>query len=109
MLGSTPAALEEGPTRFPAATGTMNRMPKHTLTGELSVRSILHSIPLMDMKIYDYCTINFCTIDVKMDWCNTKVDGKQLDPKDQYPQMVNISYLPAFYYYKSGFYNMLHS
>ena len=26
-----------------------------------------------------------------MDWCNTKVDGKQLDPKDQYPQMVIIS------------------
>lgn len=27
-------------------------------------------------------------IDVKMDWCNTKVNGSELDPKDQYPQMV---------------------
>ncbi len=33
-----------------------------------------------------------------MDWCNTKVDGKELDPKDQYPQMVNTSYLLACSY-----------
>ena len=27
--------------------------------------------------------------DVKMDWCNTKINGTQLDPKVQYPQMVS--------------------
>ena len=32
--------------------------------------------------------VTMVLIDVKMDWCNTKVDGKQLDPKIQYPQMV---------------------
>ena len=26
--------------------------------------------------------------DVKMDWCNTDINGTQLDPKVQYPQMV---------------------
>ena len=27
---------------------------------------------------------------LKMDWCNTKINGTELDPKTQYPQMVRI-------------------
>ena len=27
-------------------------------------------------------------VDVKMDWCNTNINGTQLDPKVQYAQMV---------------------
>ena len=31
----------------------------------------------------------FCVnIDVKMDWCHTEINGTQLDPKVQYPEMV---------------------
>ena len=31
------------------------------------------------------------TADVKMDWCNTDINGTQLDPKVQYPQMVSCT------------------
>jgi len=37
---------------------------------------------------------------VKMDWCNTVVDGKQLDPKVQYPEMyqsLNSTGRPIFF------------
>ena len=48
--------------------------------------------------------------DVKMDWCNTKIDGKQLDPKDQYPQMVNVSYFTKHVFYVSVFhFNLVQS
>ena len=29
-------------------------------------------------------------LDVKMDWCNTKIDGKQLDPHVIYKEMVRL-------------------
>jgi len=37
---------------------------------------------------------------VKMDWCNTKINGTQLDPKEQYPQMtkaLNKTGKPIFF------------
>ena len=46
--------------------------------------------------------MKYNNIDVKMDWCNTNVDGKQLDPKIQYPQMVNISDLSIFCHNESA-------
>jgi len=30
------------------------------------------------------------SLDVKMDWCHTKVSGTRWDPKKQNPQMVSI-------------------
>lgn len=33
-------------------------------------------------------TLPCYTIDVKMDWCNTRVNGAQLDPRIVYKNMV---------------------
>ena len=35
----------------------------------------------------NYCE-QFVPIDVKMDWCNTNINGTELEPKVQYAEMV---------------------
>jgi alpha-galactosidase len=37
-------------------------------------------------QLFDVVQYNSC-LDVKMDWCNTKINGTQLDPHTQYKQM----------------------
>lgn len=61
---------------------TMSRTPRRTPTGEWSVSSA-------GAHLVHVCSVNPpAAADVKMDWCNTDINGTQLDPKVQYPQMV---------------------
>ena len=86
MLDCTPAVQVKGLTRFQAAMATTTRMPRHMLNGELNVSCSYTAVLYFKLLCSYYYN---ATTDVKMDWCNTKIDGKELDPKDQYPQMVN--------------------
>ena len=61
----------------------MSKTLRPMLTGEWSVSAA--STDFVPQALTCRC---FTAADVKMDWCNTDINGTQLDPKVQYPQMV---------------------
>ena len=85
MLGSTLAARGVDHIKSRAATDTTAKMLRRMLPGEWNVRCVCQCS--LRCSYSPYCTL---PTDVKMDWCNTKINGTQLDPKEQYPQMVKL-------------------
>ena len=83
MLGSTLVSLEEGLTRSQVVMVITCKMPTPMHSGEWSVSSTCYK----KLVLHNYLLIN---IDVKMDWCNTNINGTELEPKVQYAQMVRI-------------------
>ena len=61
-----------------------NRMLKRMPPGVCSV-SPCTAVP---HSVHASHSVHVNSPDVKMDWCNTKVNGTQLDPKVQYAEMV---------------------
>ena len=87
MLVPTPVSPGVDLTRSLAVMATMNRMLKPLFSG---VWNVSKSVDLVLTKCHYYYYHYLCLfIDVKMDWCNTNINGTQLDPKVQYAQMVN--------------------
>ena len=85
MQECTHAAREVETTRSPVAMDTTSRTLRRTHSGVLNV-----SIKLPREITVCIIILDTTYIDVKMDWCNTKVNGTELDPKVQYAQMVSI-------------------
>ena len=67
---------------------TISKMQTLMHHGELSVSQSSYSVYCLSSPSF-ICVFSVI-IDVKMDWCNTKINGTQLDPKVQYPEMVRV-------------------
>ena len=65
--------------------GIMSKMLQLMPAGVLNVGELALCIVVCCKSM---CIVSLL-LDVKMDWCNSKVNGTQLEPRVQYPQMVS--------------------
>lgn len=77
VLVFTHAAQVVDPNQSREAMATMSKTPRRLPAGELTVCLVSHNL-LINFVILR--SVSVC-LDVKIDWCNTKVDGKELDPE----------------------------
>lgn len=77
---------------------TMSRMQTHMPSGVWNVSPLVYPyrcfywlhVLYTVYRLYILTVLLNIYVDVKMDWCNTEINGSQLDPKTQYPQMVRV-------------------